>query len=259
MQQLVAAGVAEAVVDDLEVVEVQEQQRRRVAAAPGARLGALEAVVEQRAVREAGQRVVQRLVGERLLGREDRGLVALALADVVHDRRDGDGPARRVEDGGQAHGHRHDVTVAGRQLGLEGVDGAVAAEQFADVLAERRGDEVRGRPADGVGGGEAGQLLGARVPADDRALGVEGDDRVAGGLDDRGEPAGVLARVLVEAPGQDVGGAGGGDEPRVDPRPGPVAQARARVHEDAVAAHRAAQAVVQQHEADGQQERVQSS
>ncbi len=63
-QQLVAGRVAEAVVDDLEAVEVEEQHRRAdggvVALRAPDRL--VEAVDEQDAVRQAGEVVVQRVV-----------------------------------------------------------------------------------------------------------------------------------------------------------------------------------------------------
>ena len=70
-QQLVADVVAERVVDELEAVEVEEQDGD--AARPGrARCGAadrlVEAVEEQHAVRQPGQRVVQRVVLQALLG-----------------------------------------------------------------------------------------------------------------------------------------------------------------------------------------------
>ena len=64
-QQLVAGAVAEAVVDELEVVDVEEHDgdlgvrpRQRVA----------EAIEEQHAVGQAGQRVVQRLVADVVFG-----------------------------------------------------------------------------------------------------------------------------------------------------------------------------------------------
>ena len=72
-EQLVAHGVAQAVVDQLEVVEVEEQhgQRGQRARRPGQ--GVLEAVPEQGPVGQAAQRVVEGLVLELLLQ-------ALALA-----------------------------------------------------------------------------------------------------------------------------------------------------------------------------------
>jgi hypothetical protein len=66
-EQLVAGGVAEPVVDVLEAVEVAEQDRDAVAVAADARRRLPEAILEQRAVREAGELVVQRLMRERAL------------------------------------------------------------------------------------------------------------------------------------------------------------------------------------------------
>ena len=67
-EHAVAGGVAEAVVDRLEVVDVDEHQRQRAAVAQRA-LGLLgEALVERAAVGEPGQRVGQRLRREALAG-----------------------------------------------------------------------------------------------------------------------------------------------------------------------------------------------
>ncbi len=68
-QQPVAQAVAEAVVDHLEVVEVEEQHRHPpvVALWPGQR--PVEAVEQQGAVGQAGERVVGGLVGQALLER----------------------------------------------------------------------------------------------------------------------------------------------------------------------------------------------
>ena len=66
-EQPVAGLVAERVVDVLEVVEVDEQRRARRAVAPAADQELLDAVHDQRPVRQVGQRVVQRLMAQ-LLG-----------------------------------------------------------------------------------------------------------------------------------------------------------------------------------------------
>ena len=84
LQDGVAGGVSEAVVDRLEVVEVDEDHahRRLLARRPGERV--LDAVGEQRPVGEAGDGIVERLVGELVLEE-------LALADVAaveHDALD---------------------------------------------------------------------------------------------------------------------------------------------------------------------------
>ena len=64
---VVARRVAEAVVDGLEVVEVDEQHGELAAVALEPRRRVVDAVAEQRLVGEAGQRVVERLVGQLVL------------------------------------------------------------------------------------------------------------------------------------------------------------------------------------------------
>ena len=66
-QHLVAGRVAEAVVDRLEVVEVEEDHGEPALLAPAARDRVAYALGEQRAVGESRDAVVERLVGELLL------------------------------------------------------------------------------------------------------------------------------------------------------------------------------------------------
>ena len=56
----------EAVVDELEVVEIDEQNGRTLARSRGPGESQLEMIEKRRAVREARQRVVERSVGELL-------------------------------------------------------------------------------------------------------------------------------------------------------------------------------------------------
>ena len=81
-QQLVAGGVPQGVVDRLEVVEVEEQDRDREGGAQLARQRVFDAVAEQRAVGQLGQRIVEGPVAQLLLERA-------ALADIAE--RDDDG------------------------------------------------------------------------------------------------------------------------------------------------------------------------
>ena len=79
LQELVAHVMAQAVVDELEAVEVEEHDGHRAAAPPPRhRERLLETVPEQNAVGQAGQAVVVRLVGD------DRFL-AFALGDITED------------------------------------------------------------------------------------------------------------------------------------------------------------------------------
>ena len=136
LQHRVAGRVAEAVVDGLEVVQVDEHDADRRAAADRAHDRVLDAVGEQRAVGEARDRVVEGLVRELVLER-------LALADVA-----------AVQDDAA------DVLVLQqvRVLHLELEPGAVA-------MPERALDHVRLRAAADVGLADAGRGS-ARAAAD---------------------------------------------------------------------------------------------
>ena len=77
-QHAVAGGMAEGVVDLLELVHVDVQQRQAEPGAPRARDRLLQQVLELHAVRDLGQRIVARQVADAALG-------ALALGDVARD------------------------------------------------------------------------------------------------------------------------------------------------------------------------------
>ena len=82
-EQLVADVVAEAVVDQLEVVEVEEQDRGHERLRRAAER-VLEPVEEQHAVRQAGERVVERAVADLVLG----GLALERVGEHVGQRLD---------------------------------------------------------------------------------------------------------------------------------------------------------------------------
>ena len=108
MQQLVAGRVAERVVDRLEAVEVDQHQREALAVAALARERVLDAVAQQHAVGEAGERVVMRHVGD-LVG------AALAFGDVGEGAQE---TAVRQPDGAHLeHGAVRPHALVQRQLG----------------------------------------------------------------------------------------------------------------------------------------------
>ena len=176
-QHLVADVVPEAVVDLLEPVEVDEQQRDRCARALPARQRLLEPVAEERAVGEAGEAVVERLPRELLLERDP-------LADVAP-----------VE-----HHAAHVLFLA--QVGDVGLDVAPLAEVVAhaeDDLA-RLAAGARGRNGSAIvvvhGRGEAVVeqlvLLAARHARDRlarvaTAAVVEDEHEIGGGLHEAAE------------------------------------------------------------------------
>ncbi len=105
-QEAVAAGVAEAVVDLLEVVEIEHHHGDPAALAARLAHRLAQAVEQQRAVGQAGQRVVMGEMADLLLDalalgdveQHELGRGLAALADRHRDRLDVDAAARR--DGG---------------------------------------------------------------------------------------------------------------------------------------------------------------
>ena len=180
-QQLVAGRVAERVVDELEAVEVEEQQADRAQRQPGGGgavhplqrgVGALE---QERAIRQAGQRVAHRERGQAALGplaldrvahgAEQHGAGRLALDEVVLRARL-DGAQRQLvlaqaaeHDDGQLGARRaqrlqagEPVRVGEREVQQHAVGGPV--RDVRQRLRERHDDGHRDQP-----GRDLGQLL----------------------------------------------------------------------------------------------------
>jgi len=153
LQQLVAGLVAQRVVDHLELVDVEEEQRHAAALAPGAGGGALELVLEVLAVAELGERVELRELAElqrRALafhgiadGAQERAALVLPLDEIVLHPLVEDVHGQRLV---RLAGERHHGNAAVR--GLDGVH-ALHAAGIAQLQAEQHGIEAaRGqRPA----------------------------------------------------------------------------------------------------------------
>ncbi len=187
-EQLVTGGVAQRVIDDLEVVEVEEQAGE--AAGAGAEpLG--DVLRQQRAVGQAGQGVVIGLVSELGLERETVG-------DVL-DRPHEAGADPRGEQVGEPDDRRPDGAVLPHQANL-GLD-LVAVEGGGDLLD----DAVQVVLVDGVDPARAEELLGPQTH--------EAAERV---VDVR------QAHALLREQGRDGGSLGEGREaPLVRVRGGP--------------------------------------
>ena len=175
-QEGVAGVVAERVVDDLEAVEVEQQHRRRMAAAAGAHERVREPVEEERAVRQARQLVVQRAAMGGGLG------------------------ADALERGGE-HGRHHgeELQVLGRpgaRVGGEHGDDAERLARAAQRAAQRTGDALAR---------EQGRAVQARVRADV----VDGDGLA---LEERLRGEGPLAELDDEPRGEDRPREGRGDD-----------------------------------------------
>ena len=85
-QQQVARGVAEAVVDSFEVIQIEEQDGQLAAIAIGARLGVHDAVVKQRPVGQAGQPIMEGAMDQLLLERLALGHITAVEHDAVYVR-----------------------------------------------------------------------------------------------------------------------------------------------------------------------------
>ena len=184
-QQLVAGLVAERVVDRLELVDVEQQHRDVALRALRAGERLADAVVEERAVRQAGQRVVERLVADARLalvaverGGEEVGHRLQPVRVVLAERAD----ARRVHDDGPegagAPADRGRGGAADAALAQHAAVEAALAGPLPDVDGLVAGDDPAGQQA--VRGG---QVLGVGVGVDARA-GAGGEADAAAALDE---------------------------------------------------------------------------
>src|SRR5437588_4650815 len=178
-QQAVAGRVAEVIVDRLELVGIDEQDREPVIRIPSpARQGLRHALDQVSTVRQIGQRVVQRRVQQLLLD-------TLALRDIVGNRRGADDLAVRVED--RRDGERDlDVRAVlahpGRLFALAALHALEDAAYLVDAVW---GSEQGDRLPDHLLGGVPVQAGRGRVPAGDDPVYRLADDGVLGGLHHR--------------------------------------------------------------------------
>jgi hypothetical protein len=193
--ELIARGVTQRVVDELEVVEIQGQESGRRAVAPRAGDLGFELLLEAPAVEQAGQRLA---VDQAL----ELGVVTLALGDVGQHRHPEHpvlgmlegrhvGPAPHGRAGAGHTGHLAAPVPAGRQTAQEA---GAAPFQLARVVAQ--------------------DAFERRVGVQDRARAwVEQADALGHGVGDQPhERQALLGRVAIVAqPGaaQRVAGAGG--------------------------------------------------
>ena len=187
-QQLVAGAVPQAVVHGLEVVEVDEQHRRRhaVGDVPD-RL--VHAVGEQRAIGEQRQRIVERQRAQLVV--EPRGI--RHVADVERDA------ANRIHVAQVRDDHLERTLLAVRACGIE--NAATCSEcaarstwsKTSRTCGALRPEHVVETLAGELAGRHAQQLLGRRAGVADHALGVADGDHVA-------RAAHQLGQALVEAP-----------------------------------------------------------
>ena len=191
LEHPVARGVPEAVVDRLEVVEVHEQDDHAPVLPASPLQGVRDAVGEQGAVREAGERVVEGLARQ-------LGLEHLALGDVaVVDDDAADGGV--VEQVAADRLHRPPRAVGVLDAALEATLGALARGEVRERLLHRAAIVVvdqRGElPALPVGRGVAEDPFQGDALEADPAVGVEDGLGVRRVLEQGPEPGLAAAQV----------------------------------------------------------------
>ncbi|MDP9397604.1 MAG: hypothetical protein M3P96_07150 [Actinomycetota bacterium] len=205
-EQVVARRVAQAVVDGLEVVDVDEQHGEVLAGAAADRFGVAEPVGEQRPVAQPGEGVVQRLMPQALLE-----LLAVGhVAHGQHDALDGRIVQEIVADGLHvavgavvvAHPARHErrgVALGHHPQQVVGERGRVLGMH---ELAHRRPDQDPGRVAEHPAHrrrGIADRAVAVDHADDVRGVLHEGAEVLAGGqrVEETVEGAGGVTELVV--------------------------------------------------------------
>src|SRR5690606_331598 len=169
-QQFVTNQVAEAVVDHLEAVQVQHHHCVAAPFPGAAGDGVGQSVVEQYAVRQAGQGVVKCVVLQLALD-------LLALGDVAGDADVAGETAFLVQHRGEAEYGRKGAAVAAHELDFA-FPGVVALQRLANFLQPGpirfRHDQLGKEPSPGQLSRPEAELGGAAVPVDDATLDVGG-------------------------------------------------------------------------------------
>ena len=97
LQDHIAVVVAEGVVDLLEAIQVQQQQRERCVLVAAGGDGLLHVPLQEGAIGQPGQQIMRGLVGQLVLG-------SLALGDIADDAGEDAAPIQMVFADGQVHG-----------------------------------------------------------------------------------------------------------------------------------------------------------
>ena len=204
LEQQIAAGQAEGVVDALEAVEVEQQHRGDAVGAPRPRERMVEVVAEQRPIGQPGQRVVPRLVAHLRLG-------PLQLGDVERDRHHVGDPAGIVEQ--RRLGGQQDALLIGARTGdllLEARQGLAGLEHLGvehQVLGRMllAADLLQGAP-DRPCRVDPVELLVRAVDQGQAAAAVDRADRRGHGVDQapQAQLAGAERRLVLLAAGDQL-------------------------------------------------------
>src|ERR1051326_2234247 len=194
-EELVADRVPEAVVDELEVIEVEIHHRERPAVALRLRDGGEDAVAEEEAVRKTGERVVIRLILELLL----RCLALRDVAIVDDDRAD----ARLVQEVLREafEPDPRAVLVEEAELALELAVRRLEeiGEELARDLALARMDEAENAGAEEIGLAVTEKALGRGAGVGEGEAVVQQHDAAPALLDDGAEALLASLELLLRA------------------------------------------------------------
>ena len=198
-QHLIARCMAAVIIDELEAVQVERQQRVVAAVAAGALQRAVQALAELRPVDEPGQPVVAGTPAD---------LIELAalLGDVPEDQHCPQHPALGISNGGNRVIHGAGLAVSAQQHGAgRQPGGAARAEAELHGIFERlpvflslRHEDTAGRLALGLGRRPPGEPLGHGVEPGDAAQGVGREYGVCNGLQRHFEQLSLLLQLLAQ-------------------------------------------------------------
>ena len=163
-QQGVARLVAQAVVDHLEVVQVEKQHRDQVLPTVGVRHGALESIAKEGSIGQPRQRIVERLVLERRFG-----LLAAANVSVDADDRAWLAAGVKLERPAAGHHNRRAVSASVFELAIPAPATYQLSVDIREMNWEPRLQNRLWSAAQHLGLLPAIQFLGATVPEQDRA------------------------------------------------------------------------------------------
>jgi hypothetical protein len=175
-QQLIAGLMTKAVVDHLEVIQVEKQQCDHLLGVLGAGQGALQPVEEQGAIGQARERVMERQLAQLLLEDLALGDIAIGDDDAAHG-----GLIQRVDGHGLAVAPR---TIRPRDPQLGADRRARLGQHVGQMGARRRAiirvDEGQHACSEQAFGLEAPDTIGGWTDIADRADVVQDGDDVRG-------------------------------------------------------------------------------
>ena len=198
LEEAIAGVVAEGVVDVLEAVEVEHEDGDAALVAGGESDGLGDAVLEEGAIGEAGEAVVE---GEVV----DAGFGLLAVGDVAGDAHGADDLAAVIEEGDFGGEDPALVAIGPGFLFFEAGEGVAGGDNFLFVGEGKIGvlgtEEVGVGFTDGLSGAGEAEVAGQRAADTDEAAGAILEEDVVGDVVEEGAEEVALHLVAAELEG----------------------------------------------------------